>query len=75
MAEMDSKKTKLRATLKWAVSLFEDLPHTDFLICAVTRSEDLEESVSALAELDLFGTAILRAVALAKKGYEAERQI
>lgn len=49
VGEMDSEKNKLRAALKLAVSLFEDLPRTDFLICAVTRSDDLEDSASALA--------------------------
>lgn len=45
---LEEDKQKLRAAVKTVASCLEDLPRTDYLICAVTRSDDLEHSVCGL---------------------------
>jgi len=45
---LEEDKQKLRAAIKLAASLFEDLPQTDFAICAVSRSEDLQQTTAAV---------------------------
>ena len=41
-------KQKLPAAVRIIASCLQDLPRTDYLICAITRSDDLEDSACAL---------------------------
>jgi len=47
---IEETKQKLRAAVKMIASCLEDLPRTDYLVCAITRSDDLKEtSIAAIA--------------------------